>query len=148
MRVFVPGTVAELGHYTSGHWEPERGYAVTERLLDISAYDDPDELAEQARDAAAEDSIVELGSRLRLVVAVDLSRADVVPVPDAHPAAVTLSGRVMADSIACFFLDEPDAEADARAAAGGDDAALERLEARDLLWYDVSEIGQLPLERG
>ena len=118
---------------------------MTERLLEISAYDDPDELAEQARDAAAEDSIVVLGSRLRLVVAIDVSRADVAPVPDAHPAAVTVSGRVMADSIACFFLDEAGAEADARAAAGGDEDALERLEERDLLWYDVSELGQLPV---
>ena len=145
MRVFVPGTIDDLRHYSSGHWEPDRGYAVTERLLEISAYDDPDELAEQARDAAAEDSIVVLGSRLRLVVAIDVSRADVAPVPDAHPAAVTVSGRVMADSIACFFLDEAGAEADARAAAGGDEDALERLEERDLLWYDVSELGQLPV---
>ena len=144
MRVFVPGTVDELGHYASGHWEPERGYTVTERLMDISAYDDPDELAEQARDAAAEDSIIVLGSRLRLVVAIDISRADVAPVPDAHPAAVTVTGRVMQDSIACIFLDEPDAADDARAAAGGDEAALERLEERDLLWYDVSELGALP----
>jgi len=145
MRVFVPGSVEEIKHYSSGHWEPDRGYAVTERLLEISAYDDPDELAEQARDAAAEDSIVVLGSRLRLVVAIDVSRADAVPVPDAHPAAVTITGRVMPDSIACIFLDEPEAEADARAAAGGDEDALERLEERDLLWYDVSELDRLPV---
>jgi hypothetical protein len=145
MRVFVPGSIDELRHYSSGHWEPERGYAVTERLLEISAYDDPDELAEQARDAAAEDSIVVLGSRLRLVGAIDLSRADVAPVPDAHPAAVTVAGRVMPDAIACFFLDEAEAAADARAAAGGDEDALERLEERDLLWYDVSELDQLPV---
>lgn len=143
--MFVPGTVAELAHYTSGHWEPERGYAVTERLMEISAFDDPDELAEQARDAAAEDSIVELGSPLRLVVAVDYSRADVAPVPDAHPAAATLSGRVMADAIACVFVDEPDAASDARAAAAGDEEALERLEERDLLWYDVTELGEVPV---
>jgi hypothetical protein len=145
MRIFVPGSVADLGHYSSGHWEPERGYAVTERLLDISAYDDPDELAEQARDAAAEDSIVVLGSRLRLVIAVDVSRADVAPVPDAHPAAVTLTGRVMPDAIACIFLDEPEAADDARAAAAGDEDALERLEERDLLWFDVSEFDRLPV---
>jgi len=145
MRVFVPGAVGEIARYTSGHWEPERGYAVTERLMDISAYDDPDELAEQARDAAAEDSIVELGSPLRLVVAIDVSRADVAPVPDAHPAAVTITGRVMADSIACVFLDEAGAADDARAAAGGDEEALERLEERDLLWYDVSELDRLPV---
>jgi hypothetical protein len=145
MRVFVPGSVAELSHYTSGHWEPDRGYAVTERLMEISAFDDPDELAEQARDAAAEDSIVVVGSRLRLVIAVDYSRADVGPVPDAHPAAVTLTGRVMADAIACAFVDEADAAEDARAAAGGDEAALERLEERDLLWYDVTELGEVPV---
>jgi len=145
MRVFVPGAVAEIKHYSSGHWEPERGYAVTERLMDISAYDEPDELAEQARDAAAEDSIVELGSPLRLVVAIDVSRADCAPVPDAHPAAVTLTGRVVPDAIACIFLDEPDAAEDARAAAAGDEEALERLEGRDLLWYDVSELDRLPV---
>lgn len=145
MRVFVPGAVGELAHYASGHWEPDRGYAVTERLLEISVFDDPDELAEQARDAAAEDSIVVLGSRLRLVVAIDISRADVAAVPDAHPAAVTVTGRVMPDSIACIFLDEPEAEADARKAAGGDQKALERLELRDLLWYDVSELDRLPV---
>ena len=92
-----------------------------------------------------EDSIVVVGSRLRLVVAIDVSRADVAPVPDAHPAAVTLTGRVMSESIACIFLDEADAADDARAAAGGDEVALERLEERDLLWYDVSEMGQLPV---
>jgi len=145
MRVFVPGTVAELTHYASGQWEPDRGYAVTERLMEISAFDDPDELAEQARDAAAEDSIIVLGAPRRLVIAVDFSRADVGPVPDAHPAAVTLSGRVMPDAIACAFVDEPDAAEDARKAAGGDEAALERLEERDLLWYDVTELNQLPV---
>lgn len=145
MRVFVPGSIGDIKHYSSGHWEPDRGYAVTERLMEISAFDDPDELAEQARDAAAEDSIVVLGSRLRLVVAIDVSRADVAAVPDAHPAAVTVTGRVMPDSIACIFLDEPGAADDARAAAGGDEEALERLEERDLLWYDVSELDRLPV---
>ena len=51
----------------------------------------------------------------------------------------------MPDSIACVFLDEPGAAADARAAAGGDEDALERLEVRDLLWYDVSELDRLPV---
>lgn len=145
MRVFVPGTVADLAHYSSGHWEPERGYAVTERLMEISAFDDPDELAEQARDAAAEDSIVELGSRLRVVVVVDYPRADVTAVPDAHPAAVTVTGTVPPGGIACIFLDEEGAESDAKAAAAGDEDALERLEDRELLWYDATELGRLPV---
>lgn len=145
MRVFVPGAVADLAHYCSGHWEPERGYAVTERLMEISAFDEPDELAEQARDAAAEDSIVELGSPLRMVVVVDYPRADVTAVPDAHPAAVTVSGPVHADAIACIFLDEAVAAADAKAAAGGDEEALERLEERELLWYDATELKSLPV---
>jgi len=145
MRVFVPGAVADLAHYSSGHWEPERGYAVTERLMEISAFDDPDELGEQARDAAAEDSIVELGSRLRVVVVVDYPRADVNAVPDAHPAAVTVTGRVPPGGIACIFLDEEGAASDAKAAAAGDEDALERLEDRELLWYDSTELGSLPV---
>ncbi len=145
MRVFIPGTTADLDRYREGRWEPEHGYAVTPRLLEISAFDDPDELAEQARDAAAEDSLIELGSPLRVVVVVDVPRADASPAPGAHPAAVTLGARVARRDIACVFIDEAAAAADVRAAAGGDRAALDRLEARDLLWFDESELDDLPL---
>jgi hypothetical protein len=139
MRVYIPGDVADLEKYTSGSWEPARGYGVTPLLLSISASDDEEELAELARDAAAHDSVIDHKSARRLVVVVDYPRADVAPVPNGHPAAVELTGRVMAEAIACAFVDERDATADAGAAAGGDDKALERLEERDLLWFGASE---------
>jgi len=120
------------------------GFAVTERLLDISSYDDPDELAEQARDAAALDSVVEAGSHLRLVIVADFPRSDVTPVPDAHPAVVALVGRVPADAIVCVFVDDIAALDDARQALAGGAEALERLEDHDLLWYAATELDQIP----
>lgn len=144
MRVYIAATVAELDSCTSGHWEPASGYAVTERLLEISASDDGDELAEQARDIAALESVVESGSQLRVVIVVDYPRADVTPLPDAHPAAVALEGRIHADDVACAFVDDLAAYEDAKQALAGGPDALERLEEHDLLWYDVSELGQVP----
>ncbi|WP_062132030.1 DUF6912 family protein [Demequina aestuarii] len=143
MRVYVPIAVEDLGHCLSGTWEPRSGYALTPTLLDISASDDDELLAEQVRDAAAADAVLELGASRRAVVAVDYPRADVQQVVGEHPAAVTLTGRVRADAVACAFVDEPEAEVDGREAAKGDRDALARLEERDLLWYDVSEIGDL-----
>ncbi|PKQ25471.1 MAG: hypothetical protein CVT64_09710 [Actinobacteria bacterium HGW-Actinobacteria-4] len=140
MRVYIPGNVAELDLYVSGSWEPTRGYGVTPLLLGISPQLDPEELAEQARDAAALDSVTELKSLRRLVVVVDYPRADTKPVPNDHPAALDITGRVMLDAIACVFVDEPEAVADAKKAIKGDDAALERLEERELLWYGTTEL--------
>jgi hypothetical protein len=144
MRVYIPASVADLDFCSSGRWEPTVGFAVTERLLEISSYDDPDELAEQARDAAAIDSVVEFGSELRVVIVVDYPRADVTPVPDAHPAAVALTGRVHPDAIACAFVDDLAAYNDAKQALAGGPDALERLEDHDLLWYDASELTAVP----
>lgn len=143
MRVYIPGNVADMEGYLSGNWEPKRGYGVTPLLLQISAYDDQEELAEQARDAAATDSVIEFRSPRRLVVAVDYPRADVTPVPEEHPAAVALEGRVMLDSIACAFVDEPEASTHAKKAAKGDADALALLEEHELLWFDVTELDQI-----
>lgn len=140
MRVYIPGNVADLETYTSGMWEPSTGFGVTPLLLEISAHDDPEELAEQARDAAAADSLLTAKSARRLVMVVDYPRADVTPAPEDHPAAVHLTGRVMDDAIVCAFVDEEAATKDARAAIKGDADARERLAQRELLWYDVTEL--------
>lgn len=144
MRVYIPATINDLDSCTNGKWAPEMGFAVTERLLAISSFDDVEEIAEQARDAAAAESVVELGAQLRVVIVADYSRADVTEVPDAHPAAVALSGRVPADAVACAFVDELAAREDAKRVLAGGTDALERLEDRDLLWYDVSELTAVP----
>ncbi|MFV0633416.1 DUF6912 family protein [Demequina sp.] len=143
MRVYVPVTLADLPATVSGLWEPTSGYAVTPRLLEISSIDDEEELAEQVRDVAAADAVLELGSSRRAVVVVDYPRQDVTADPGGHPAAVTLVGRVDARSVACAFVDERDGGDDAVAAAAGDEDALDRLEDGDLLWFDASEIAAL-----
>lgn len=140
MRVYVPIDLASIGQSLTGTWEPTAGYAVTPRLWDIAAADDEEVLAEQVRDAAAADAVLDLGAHRRAVVVVEYPRADVTPVVGEHPAAVTMTGRVRAEAVICAFVDEPEAAHDGEAAAAGDADALARLEERDLLWYDVSEI--------
>jgi len=139
MRVYIPATPADLASCLTGAWEPRAGFAVTERLLEVSSLDDSDLLDEQARDAAALSSVADLGSPRRVVIVADCDRAQVTPAPQRHPAAVELSGKVARDELACAFVDEDDAAEDAAAAATGDAAALDRLYERDLLWYDAGE---------
>lgn len=145
MRVYIPATVVDLPRCADGLWEPPLAYAVTERLLEITETDDADELAEIARDEAARASVIEVGSPLRVVVVAELTRAELTPDPELHPAAVRVSGRIPASAIACAFVDESAATGDVRDAVGGSDDALDRLEERDLLWYDASELANFPL---
>ena len=140
MRVYIPATVDELALQTSGQWEPEFAYAVTDLLRDAEPELDDEELSEAAIDAAAMASACELGSRLRVVIAADVSRADAVPDSVVHLAAVRVAGRLDPSSIACVFLDEEEAEADTDAARNGDQDAAERLADRTLLWYDLAEV--------
>ncbi|WP_291377555.1 hypothetical protein [Demequina sp.] len=140
MRVYIPATVDELALQTSGQWEPQRAFAVTDLLREAIAALDEDELVEFAIDAAAMASALDGGSRLRAVIAADVSRADAVPDAVTHPAAVLVAGRLDPAAIACVFVDEEDAASDAKAAAAGDDDAAERLADRTLLWYDLAEV--------
>ena len=48
--------------------------------------------------------------------------------------------------VVAILVDEPEAEQDVRAAAGGDEEALERAAERDLLWFDVVELADLRRE--
>lgn len=140
MRVYIPATVDGLALQTSGQWEPGLAFSVTEAWRDSADDLDEDELAEAAIDAAAMESGLERGSRLRVVIAADVSRADTVTDPETHPAAVRINGKLSKASIACVFLDEDDAADDVVAARGGDDDALERLADRTLLWFDLAEV--------
>ena len=143
MRVYVPIDLGDIGQCLSGDWEPKGGYAITPTLLDILASEDDEVLAEQVRDVAAADAVVDLGSARRAVVVVEYPRADVELVAGEHPAAVTMVGHVRPEAVVCAFVDGPEAAADGAAAASGDVDALARLEERELLWYDVSEFGDL-----
>jgi hypothetical protein len=140
MRVYIPATVDELALQTSGQWEPQRAYAVTDVLREAMPALDEDELVEFAIDAAAMSSALDGGSRLRTVIAADVSRADAVPDAVTHPAAVLVAGRLDPTSIACVFLDEEEAAPEAEAASAGDEDAAERLADRTLLWFDLAEV--------
>ena len=111
--------------------------------MEVSSHEDSDLLDEQARDAAALSSVTELGSPKRVVIVADCDRSQVTLVPQRHPAAVDVAGKVVTDAIACAFVDEDEAAEDAAAAATGDPAALDRLYERDLLWYNVGELDGL-----
>ena len=144
MRVYLPASFADLDQISRGLFSPDRGFAVTARLLDISALDDEEEIAEQVRDAAASASALELRSPLRVVVVADHPRADVEELAGDHPAAVAIQGRVGLEEIACVFIDEPDAAPAVAAAAEGDEAAHDILESRDLLWWGPGELSDVP----
>ena len=140
MRVYIPATASDLAIQTSGQWEPAHAFAATDALAAAAPELDEDELAELAIDLAAEASALSLGSRLRVVIAADFSRADVALDPDAGPGAVVLTGRLAPGAVACVFMDEEDAVADVAAAQGGDEAATDRLGERSLLWYELGEL--------
>lgn len=82
-------------------------------------------------------------------------RTDAQADDDVAASAVEVVRTVADIAIVCVHVDEPEAAADIEAvlaAADGDgpeadealDAALERVTERDLLWYDWSELGDIP----
>ena len=132
--------MADLARCTSGQWRPPLGYAATELMLDALGDVDPEEIDEQLRDAAAYHSVAELKSDRRVVIVADIARSEAHAIDGGHPADVTLDAAIPADAIACALVDEPDAIMDGEPAAAGDKAALDRLEARDLLWFGPTEL--------
>ncbi|MDC7121141.1 hypothetical protein OMK64_06285 [Cellulomonas fimi] len=147
MRVYVPATLDEI----PGPLTARTAHAVTPALRAALPDEDDETVEFVAQLAAADDALDLLGARpdaprLRLVVSVDVSEASVVEVGDdgAAPSAVRLAGDVQASDVACVHVDEPEAADDVRAALAGDAEARERLEERDLLWYDVSELDAIP----
>lgn len=124
-----------------------RAHAVTAALRAALPDADDEGLEYVAQLAAADDALTVLADdpaapRLRVVVAADVAGAR--PASDGSPTAVVLPGPVAPTQVACLLVDEPEAAADVAAAAGGDQPARDRLDERDLLWYDVSEIGFVP----
>ncbi len=146
MRIFIPATPGQLAGARSGAWAPSRAFAVNPDLVSSLGGEEGEDLEvadEYVRGAAALASVTELGSPRRVVVVADVPESHAMPAPDRHPAAVDLIGVIPANAVVCAFVDEPEAEPDARAADKGDEEALTRLEFRDLLWYDATELGDL-----
>ncbi|RYV50172.1 DUF6912 family protein [Pengzhenrongella frigida] len=154
MRIYLPATLLDLASTPPGgrlELGPRRAHAVTPALRAMFPDDEDEGLEFAAQLAAADDSLELLAAaptapRLRLVLTADVadSAVTVVVDPDAVPSAVELHQSVPWDAIACGHVDEPAAAPDVVAALTGDEAAVERLDEQDLLWYDASELDAIP----
>ena len=150
MRVYLPVTLAELQHVSPVVLTPRVAHAVTSALREVWPDEDDEGWEYAAQSAAADGSLLLLAAdpgapSLRVVVAADVPDACVRTLDDPPvPSAVELVCEVDATRLASVHVDEPAAAGDVAAAAGGDDGALERLDERDLLWYDVTEIDRIP----
>ena len=149
MRIYLPSTLPELG--AKGGLGPRIAHAVTAALRAALPEEDEEGLEYAAQLLAADASLERLdgfpaGSRRRVVVAADVPEAVVESVDgdeDHAPSAVRLTTSIGWDDVACAHVDETAAEPDVLAALAGDTEAAEHLAERDMLWYDVSELGRL-----
>lgn len=160
MRLYLPATLDELDDLLRGRAPlaaPRRAHAVTPTLLGLLPDEDEEGVEFAAQLMAADDALVLLAARpqapvLRLVVTVevadeavrDATPADGAGVDDEAASLVTLTAPVTLDDVVCAHVDEPGARDEVARALDGDDAALDALAERDLLWYDVTELGRIP----
>lgn len=161
MRIYVPATFGELPSVSitrdglgSLDLHPRAAHAVTAALESALADEDSEGLEYSALLAAADDDLAliaadEAAPRLRLVLTLEVPDAAVVPstgdVTVLTPSAVDVAREVPGAVVVCAHVDEPEAAPDVAATIAGDDAAAERLVERDLLWYDASELGEIPV---
>ena len=160
-RVYLPTTLGGLAvaHADGVLRAPITAHAVTAAIREWYTEGDLEELEYVALTEAAEASLRLLAAdpqpaRRRVVVAADVPDGAVVATQhDRFRSAVLVSVDVPVGAVASVHVDEDDAEPAVvvavealPAADGGDDDArfaLDEAEATELLWYDVSEIGDL-----
>lgn len=150
VRVYLPVTLDEL-RASPRVRAPRAVHAVTPALR-AQWPDEDDEGWEYAAQAGAADGALALlagdpqAARLRVVASADVPDSFVRTFTGAPvPSMVELVQDVDLSMVVCVHVDEPAAAPDVAAAAAGDAAAAERLEDHDLLWYDVTEIAQIPV---
>ncbi|KQY47537.1 hypothetical protein [Cellulomonas sp. Root137] len=150
MRIYLPASLDQLDPAV-GPLAARRAHAVTPALRAMFPDEDDEGLEYAAQLAAADDSLELLGGtpgapQLRLVVSVDVPDGAVLAVADGDdvPSAVDLTREVPQSDVICVHVDEPGAAPDVVLAAAGDEAAVDRLDERDLLWYDASELAAIP----
>ncbi|GAA4721074.1 hypothetical protein GCM10023216_07700 [Isoptericola chiayiensis] len=167
MRIYVPATLDELDAATvtshGARWDlPARRVHAVTPALEATLADEDDEGREYAAFLAAADDSLALvagGGALPARVVVSLDVPDGAVTPGAHPPAGEATAPSSVDAgpapdarVVAVHVDEPEAAEDVRAvlavADGDDDEALadavQRVTDRDLLWYDPTEIGQIP----
>jgi hypothetical protein len=150
VRLYLPATLDELTSATDV-LSPRGGHALTPALAATVPDEDEEGLELIAQLAAADDSLALLAAqpaapRLRVVVAADLPGSAVGGPRDDQgpPSAVQSLVGVRVSEIACLLVDEPAASGDVVGALAGSPTARDGLDQRDLLWYDVSEVGRVP----
>lgn len=152
VRIYLPATIDEL-EPVDGHRQllaPRVVHTVTPALRRALPDEDEESCEFAAHLSAADDSLLRIADRpdaprQRLVITAvvpetSIERGD----GDTAPSAVRLTVAVPWDRVVCLHVDELEARADVTAALRGDEAAAARLSEADLLWYDVSEIDELP----
>lgn len=154
VRIYLPATLDELDETADGApvvLAPRRAHAVTPALRAALPEEDDEELEYAAQLAAADDALLLVAGRphapqLRLVLSADVPETAVAPVgdDDVAPSLVELRAPVPLADVVCGHVDEAEAAEDLALAVTGDEAAIERLSERDLLWYDVTELGDIP----
>ena len=161
MRVYLPSTLPGLRHLleTGSVGDPPLpGFAVTGALREWYAEGGDDELEYAALSLAARASLRLLDADAsapprRVVVVAEVADRDVMPAPAVDRGAVHVGQPVVLGAIQAVHVDDPQAEADVRAAAdavieadlGSEDAGftLEQAEGHELQWYATQEIGPL-----
>lgn len=160
-RVYLPMTLPGLAraHATGLLSGPACAHAVTSAIREWYTEGDLEEYEYVALTEAAESSLRLLAAdpdapRRRVVVAADVTESAVSDVPDGRGRSAVLVGvDVPISAVASVHVDEESATTVVAQAiialdaadAGDDDArfALDEAEATELLWYDVTEIGDL-----
>ncbi|MCC2312972.1 DUF6912 family protein [Cellulomonas xiejunii] len=151
MRVYLPAILSELQRESPVLLAPRIAHGVTPALRELWPDEDDEGWEYAAQAGAADGSLILLAGApgappLRVVVAADVPEGCVQALDDPPvPSAVELVCGVDLSQMVSVHVDEPAAADDVAAAAAGDEAALDRLEERDLLWYDVTEIPQIPV---
>lgn len=152
VRIYLPATLADLDR-TGGHradLTPRLVHAVTAELRQALLEDDDEGREYAALLTAADDSLLLVAAtptapHQRLVLTAEVSDDVVRPgAEDAPPSLVRLTAPVPWDRVVCAHVDELAAVPDVDAALGGDADAVERLSERDLLWYDATELDEIP----
>jgi len=146
VRLYLPATLAEVDARPAP-LAPRPAHAVTPDLRAAFPEEDEEGWEFVAQSAAAEDSVRRQGAEdvpLRLVLVAEVPAAHVRPAAGGEASAVELAAEVSWDDVVCLLVDEPEAAAEVRAAREGEAGALAALEERDLLWYDVTEAGDVP----
>jgi hypothetical protein len=150
VRIYLPVTLLDVDSAgTSGAVDVSRAHAVTAALRELFPDEDDEGLEYAAQLAAADDSLELVGEapaapRLRAVLSADVEDAAVTTLDDEVPSAVTLTSPVPWRAVVCALVDEPAAADDVAAALTGDEEAVDRLDDRDLLWYDATELDSIP----